>query len=118
MARFLVVGNLSYEQTPDIKSPWDIRVFFSHPEAEFLNTGPGRDIFGKQQRPKKSILADVRDNAYELIVFGNTAFPSFNPRKGWIRNSANFLKKNRAASQCAHRCFLPSGKAAHSFCRD
>jgi hypothetical protein len=93
MARYLIVGNLSKEQTPDIKAPWDIRIFFSHPEAEFLNTGPGPDIFGKQQRPTRAILADVRHKAYDLILLGNTFFPSFNPRKGWLRNMADSLKK-------------------------
>jgi glycosyltransferase involved in cell wall biosynthesis len=93
MARFLVVGNLSKEQTPDIKAPWDIRVFFSHPEAEFLNTGPGPDIFAKQNRPTRSILADVKRNAYDLIIVGNTFYPAFNPRKNWGRNAANFVKK-------------------------
>jgi glycosyltransferase involved in cell wall biosynthesis len=93
MARYLIVGNLSKKQTPDIKDPWDIRIFFSHPEAEFLNTGPSPDIFDKQRRPTRSILTDVRRKAYDLIVLGNTFFPAFNPRKGWFRNSANYLKK-------------------------
>jgi hypothetical protein len=93
MARYLIVGNLSKEQTPDIKAPWDIGIFFPHPAAEFLNTGPGPDIFGRQQRPARAILADVRRRAYDLILFGNTAFPAFNPRKGWLRNTANLLKK-------------------------
>lgn len=93
MARYLIVGNLSKEQTPDIKAPWDIRVFFPHPEAEFLNTGPGPDIFAKQTRPRRAILADVRRNAYDLVILGNTFFPAFNPRKNWLRNAANFTKK-------------------------
>lgn len=93
MARLLVVGNLSYEQTPDIKAPWDIRIFFAHPEAEFLNTGPGPDIYGRQKRSRHEILADAKRNAYDFIIFGNTFYPSFNPRKGWIRNAANFVKK-------------------------
>ena len=93
VARYLIVGNLSKEQTPNIKAPWDIRIFFTHPAAEFLNTGPGPDIFGKQKCPTRSILADVRRNAYDLIFLGNTAFPHFNPRKGWIRNTANLMKK-------------------------
>jgi glycosyltransferase involved in cell wall biosynthesis len=93
MARYLIVGNLSKEQMPDIKAPWDIRIFFSHPAAEFLNTGPGVDIFGMQKRPTRFILADVRRNAYDLILFGNTFFPYINPRKGWLRNTANILKK-------------------------
>lgn len=93
MARYLIVGNLSKPQTADIREPWELRVFFAHPEAEFLNSGPGADIFGKQRRPTRAILEDVRRNAYDLIVFGNTFFPAFNPRKGWFRNAANFTKK-------------------------
>lgn len=93
MARYLVVGNLSKPQTADIREPWELRIFFAHPEAEFLNSGPGVDIFGKQKRPARSVLADVRRNAYDLIVFGNTFFPAFNPRKGWFRNAANLAKK-------------------------
>ena len=92
VARYLIVGNLSKEQTPDIKQPWDIRIFFNHPEAEFLNSGPGPDIFAKQARPTREILADVRRQAYDLIILGNTFYPAFNPRKGWWRNVANYTK--------------------------
>jgi hypothetical protein len=92
MARYLIVGNLSKQQTPDIKAPWDIRYFFSHPEAEFLNIGAGSDLFDKQKRPKKLILADVWRNAFDLIILGNTFYPAFNPRKGWAKNAGNLLK--------------------------
>jgi hypothetical protein len=94
MARYLIVGNLSKNQTPDIKAPWDIRIFFDHPEAEFLNSGPRADIFDKQRRPTRAILADARRGAYDLIVLGNTFYPAFNPRKGWLRNAANFVKQS------------------------
>jgi hypothetical protein len=115
LAHYLIVGDLSKEQTLDIKAPWDIRIFFSHPAAEFLNTGSGPDIFGKQQRPTRSILADARRNAYDLILFGNTALPSFNPRKGWIRNTANLLKKVTRHPNVLTGAFFHHAKLATPF---
>jgi Glycosyl transferases group 1 len=87
MARYLVVGNLGYVQKPDMK------IFFSHPEAEFLHTGPGRDIFGVQKRPARQILADARHGKYDLVIAGSSLFPNFNPRKGFFRNLVNVVGK-------------------------
>lgn len=87
MARYLVVGNLSYKEKQDMK------IFFSHPEAEFLHTGVGRDIFGVQQRPTGQILADVKRGKYDLVISGSSLYPSFNPRKGFLKNLANTAGK-------------------------
>jgi len=93
MARYLVVGNLSYKEKQDMK------IFFSHPEAEFLHTGVGRDVFGVQQRPARQILADVKRGKYDLVISGSSLYPSFNPRKGFLRNlvdtAAKFLRQPR-----------------------
>lgn len=83
MARYLVVLNLGYMEKQDAK------IFLSHPEAEFLHTGPGRDVFGVQRRPARQILADVRRGRYDLVISGSSGFPRFNPRKGFLRNLAN-----------------------------
>jgi hypothetical protein len=64
-------------------------MFFSHPEVEFLNTGPRRDIFGLQKRPTRAVLADARRKAYDLVFAGNSSFPNFNPRKSVLRNFSN-----------------------------
>ncbi len=83
MARYLVVVNLSsgkYQDTP---------IFFSHPEAEFLHTGVGRDIFGRQKRPTREILADARNGKYDMVISGRSEFPVFNPRKNFLRNLFN-----------------------------
>ena len=80
MARYLVVLNLS------CKNNQDVPIFSSHPEAEFLHTGVGRDIFGAQKRPTRQILADVRNRKYDLVISGRSEFPTFNPRKGLLKN--------------------------------
>jgi hypothetical protein len=87
MARYLVVGNLGYVEKQDMK------IFFSHPEAEFLHTGPGRDVNGVQKRSAGEILADARRGEYALIISGSSRYPSFNPRKGWLRNLINVTGK-------------------------
>jgi hypothetical protein len=87
MARYLVVLNLGYKEKQDAK------IFSSHPEAEFLHTGPGRDVFGLQKRPARQILADARRGQYDLIIAGSTRFPCFNPRKNLLRNLANIAGK-------------------------
>jgi hypothetical protein len=63
-----------------------VKIFFSHPEAEFLHTGPGRDVFGVQKCSARQILADVKHGKYDLVISGSSQFPSFNPRKGFLRN--------------------------------
>jgi hypothetical protein len=83
MARYLVVGNLGHPQKSDMK------IFFSHPEAEFLHVGPGRDIFDVQKRPARRLLADARSGKYDLVIAGSSLFPRFNPRKGLLRNLAH-----------------------------
>jgi len=75
------------------ESKQDMKIFFSHPEAEFLHTGPGRDVNGVQKRTARQILADARRGEYDLIIAGNSRFPGFNPRKGWLRNLANLAGK-------------------------
>jgi len=85
MARYLVLGNLTLEQT------CDIRMFYTHPDAEFLNTGTGKDVFGLQKRRARAILADARRGHYELVVAGNDFFPHFNPRKSALRNLTNLV---------------------------
>lgn len=87
MARYLVIGNLGYKEKQDMK------IFLSHPEAEFLHLGPGRDVFGVQKRPSREILADVKREKYELIYAGSTRFPYFNPRKGFFKNLAHVVGK-------------------------
>jgi hypothetical protein len=80
MARYLVVLNLGSMKNQDVP------IFFSHPEAEFLHTGVGRDIFGAQKCPTRQILADVRNGKYDLVISGRSEFPVFNPRKGFLKN--------------------------------
>jgi hypothetical protein len=87
MARYLVVGNLGYKEKQDMK------IFFSHPEAEFLHTGVGRDVFGVQKRPSRQILADVKSEKYDLVIAGSSRFPNFNPRKGFLENLVNAAGK-------------------------
>jgi hypothetical protein len=87
MARYLVVLNLSNLTKQDVK------IFLTNPEAEFLHTGIGRDVFGVQQRPARQILADARRGAYDLVISGNSMFPRFNPRKGFFRNLADTAGK-------------------------
>lgn len=93
MARYLVVGNLGYKKKQDMK------IFFSHPDTEFLHTGVGRDVNGVQKRPARQILADVRNGEYDLIIAGSSRFPGFNPRKGLLKNLADtagkFLRQPR-----------------------
>lgn len=83
MARYLVVLNLGYLEKQDAK------IFLSHPEAEFLHTGPGRDVFGVQKHPTREILANVKNGKYDLVISGSSRFPGFNPRKGFLRNLVN-----------------------------
>ena len=87
MAQYLVTGNLSSTETREIKP------FLTHPEVEFLHTGPRRDIFGLQRRPAREILADLRRGKFDLVLVGNTFFPYFNPRKNLFRNVANLAGK-------------------------
>ena len=87
MSRYLAVGNLSEAHTRDI------RFFFSHPDFEFLNIGKGRDIYGKQRRPTRSILADARNGKYDLVVAGRLFHPFFNPRKNAVRNLFNLARE-------------------------
>jgi hypothetical protein len=87
MARYLLVGNLGYIEKQDMK------IFFSHPEAEFLHTGVGGDVFGVQKRPARQILADVKRGAYDLVIAGSSRFPGFNPRKGFFKNLADAAGK-------------------------
>lgn len=87
MARYLVAGNMGYVQKPDMK------IFFSHPEAEFLHVGPGTDFFGVQKRPSREILVDARGGKYDLIITGSSLIPGFNPRKSLLRNLANIARK-------------------------
>jgi hypothetical protein len=87
VTRYLAVGNLSSVNT------WDIRFLFANPDVEFLHTGPGRDVFKKESRRFRAILADTRRGAYDLVFAGNNAFPYFNPRKGVVRNSSNLVWK-------------------------
>lgn len=83
MSRYLAVGNLSEAHTRDVK------IFFPHPEFEFLNIGQGNDIYGMQRRPTGTILADARKGRYDLVVAGKLFYPFFNPRKGTVRNLFN-----------------------------
>ena len=83
MTKYLAVGNLSEEHTRDIK------FFFQHPEFEFLNIGQKRDIYGRQRRPTRTILADANRGEYDLVIAGKLFYPSFNPRKSLLRNVAN-----------------------------
>lgn len=87
MPHYLVAGNLGYVQKPDMK------IFFSHPDAEFLHVGPGRDVFGVQKRTARQILADARGGKYDLVITGSSLFPNFNPRKNFFRNLANVAGK-------------------------
>lgn len=87
MARYLAVGNLGYKEKQDMK------ILFSHPEAEFLHLGPGRDVFGIQKRRSREIFADLKRKKYDLICAGSTRFPRFNPRKGFLNNLANVAGK-------------------------
>jgi hypothetical protein len=86
MSRYLAVGNLSETHTRDIK------LFFPHPEFEFLNIGQGADIYGRQRRPTRTILADARRGKYDLVVAGKLFYPFFNPRKGAVRNLFNLAR--------------------------
>jgi len=104
MARYLVLGNLTAGQT------WDVRMFFSDPEAEFLNTGPGKDIFNLQKRPAWPILADARRNRYDLVFAGNNFFPYFNPRKGALRNLSNLIGKVSCHPKLLAGRFFPYAK--------
>ena len=104
MARLLVLGNLTMEQT------CDIRMFYTHPEAEFLNTGPGKDVRRLQMRPARTILADARRGVYDLVFAGTNFFPYFNPRKGLLRNFSNLVWKiSRYPNLLAAR-FFPYAK--------
>ena len=85
--RYLAVGNLSS------KNVWDIRFLLSRPDVEFLNTGPGKNIFSQHCRTFRAIAADARRGTYELIFAGNNAFPYFNPRKSLARNVSNLVWK-------------------------
>ena len=87
MARYLVVGNLAYPAQQDMK------IFLSHPEAEFLHRGPGKDMQGAQKRTDREILEDVKQRKYEFIFAGANRFPHFNPRKGFFDNLANVIGK-------------------------
>ncbi len=87
MSRYLAVGNLSEAHTRDIK------FFFSHPDFEFLNIGKGRDIYGKQSRPTRTILTDARNGKYDLVVAGRLFHPFFNPRKNALRNLFNLVRE-------------------------
>ena len=87
MSSYLAVGNLSEAHTRDVK------IFFPHPEFEFLNIGQGKDIFGKQHRPTRAILADARNGKYDLVVAGKLFYPFFNPRKGVMRNLFNLARQ-------------------------
>jgi hypothetical protein len=87
MPRYLIAGNLSYRQKPDMK------LFFRHPEAEFMHLGPGQDVFGVQRRLNREMLADARAGRFDLVVVGSSLYPKFNPRKGWFRNLANIAGK-------------------------
>ena len=84
MARFLAVGNLSSQSV--LVNSTDMRLFFPHPETEFLNVGPGPDRFSVQKRPAHAIMKDALNGAYELIFAGSNAFPSFNPRKSRVNS--------------------------------
>ena len=87
MARYLVVLNLSSRENQDAP------IFTSHPEAEFLHTGVGQDIFGMQKRPTREIITDARNGKYDLVISGRSEFPAFNPRKGFFRNLFNVSSK-------------------------
>ncbi|HXR03932.1 MAG TPA: glycosyltransferase [Verrucomicrobiae bacterium] len=104
MARYLVLGNLTIEQA------WDIRMFFSHPEAEFLNTGAGRDILHLQKGPARVMLTDARRGAYDLVFAGNSLFPYFNPRKGLLRNLSNLIWKVSCHPNLLAGRFFPYAK--------
>ena len=82
--KYLAIGDLA-------KSPAsrDVRMFFSHPDFEFLNTGPGPDVSGMQRRSTSAILAQARKGDYELVVAGKTRAPYCNPRKSILRNAYN-----------------------------
>ena len=85
--RYLAVGNLNSENT------WDIRFLLARPDVEFLNTGPGKNIFSTHSRTFRVVASDARRGAYEIIFAGNNAFPYFNPRKNFFRNAANLTWK-------------------------
>jgi len=87
MARYLAIGNLAS------KNVWDIRFLLTCPEVEFLNAGPGRDLFARQSRPVQAIVADAGRGAYDLVFAGNNGFPYFNPRKNVVRNVTNLVRK-------------------------
>ena len=61
-------------------------IFFDNADVEFLNVGPGPDIFDRQKRPAQAIMRDAVKGAYDLIFAGNNDFPYFNPRKNWMKN--------------------------------
>lgn len=83
MNKYLAVGNLSEAHTRDIK------IFFRHPEFEFLNIGQRRDIYDKQQRSTRTILKDANRGKYDLVIAGKVFYPSFSPRKSLLRNVTN-----------------------------
>jgi hypothetical protein len=85
MSKYLAVGNLSEAHTRDVK------IFFPHPEFEFLNVGQARDIYGMQRRPTRTILADANKGKYDLVIAGKMFYPFFNPRKSLVRNLANLI---------------------------
>jgi hypothetical protein len=87
MPRYLVAGNLSYKEKPDMK------IFFEHPEAEFLHVGPGHDFFGVQKRPTREIVADALGGKYDLVITGSSLYPGFNSRKSLVRNLVNLTGK-------------------------
>jgi hypothetical protein len=87
MARFLAIGNLN------AKNPTDIRFFFPNPDVEFLNTGPGPDVFGLQKRSAGQIAKDALSGRFEFIFAGNNVFPYPNPRKNFFRNYSNLIWK-------------------------
>jgi hypothetical protein len=87
MPRYLIAGNLSYKEKQDMK------LFFGHPEAEFMHLGPGKDVFGMERRSHREMLADARAGKYDLVILGSSKHPNFNPRKGWVRNLSNIVGK-------------------------
>jgi hypothetical protein len=96
MARFLAVGNLAVGNLSSFGA-WvhttDMSIFFDNPDVEFLNVGPGPDVFSRQKRPAAAIMQDALSGAYELIFAGNNDFPYFNPRKSWAKNFPNLVLK-------------------------
>jgi hypothetical protein len=96
MARFLAVGNLAIRNL-SLFGVWehttDMSIFFDNPDVEFLNVGPGPDVFDRQKRPVRAIVQDALNGAYELVFAGNNDFPYFNPRKNWAKNLSNLAWK-------------------------